>query len=357
MEFKAGKILVVNLGGLGDIVMMTPILKAVKKKYPGSSISLLTIPRSLEISKNLSGIDRFYTLPMTFKTPSPFFFLKLLRAALDLRKERFDALIDFKGVQTTPGSLKMFLLVKIINAKTSIGRNLGGKGWFFDHKIKETVNKPNTEVEHTLKLLEPLEITEFDKTIEYPVTRQDTEFIDSELKKLNIDKAVHKLIGLNPGAFRPSRRWPIDSWKDLINLLTVKYPDCRIFITGEQSELTSIEKLKISDNVIVTNGKYSIGQLAALFSKLDVFITNDTGPMHLAAAAGAKITAIFGPGDVHRFSPSVAKEKYRIVRKDIPGCERPCYKFSCDNPVCLTGIQPAEVFAAADNLLKSGKQQ
>jgi ADP-heptose:LPS heptosyltransferase len=87
---------------------------------------------------------------------------------------------------------------------------------------------------------------------------------------------------------------------------------------------------------------------------MDVFITNDTGPMHLAAAVGTKTVCIFGPGDHWRFAPSVPGSRFRIVRKALPGCVVPCYKFSCGGPRCLSGISPEEVLAAASELLGAG---
>ena len=73
--------------------------------------------------------------------------------------------------------------------------------------------------------------------------------------------------------------------------------------------------------------------------------------MHLAAAAGARTVCIFGPGDHWRFAPSVPEDRRRVLRKDVPGCEVPCYKFDCANPACLEAVAPAEVLAAAAELI------
>jgi len=123
-------------------------------------------------------------------------------------------------------------------------------------------------------------------------------------------------------------------------------------VTGSAGEKALAEELEIPGRVFPAAGLYSVRENAALYSLLDVFITNDTGPMHIAAAAGARTVCVFGPGDHRRFSPSVSAADKRVVRKDIPGCNIPCYKFNCPAPECLKIITPAEVLAAAGELLR-----
>lgn len=344
-KIQAKKILVVNLGGIGDIIMSSPIIKLLRDYYQNAEICLLTIPRSLELSKNFAEIDKFYTIPLRYRFIPVKFFIETIKTIRLLRNERFDLLINLRAVETFAGMIKMLLFAKLLNAKISIGRNLSNLGFFYTIPIKEQKYAKNSEVELTLNLLKPLGIEAALKEmyINYQVSSQSRSTIDKYLSEFHIEKQ-HLLIGLNPGAFRPSRRWPVGHWRDLIKLINTKYRT-KIFITGEKSEVSIAKEIAFGyDNVFVTNGLFSLDELAALIERLNVFITNDSGPMHLAAAVGTKLIGIFGPGDVDRFTPYVPKEKYRIVRKENIKCVRPCYKFKCKHPTCLIEISPEEVF-------------
>jgi ADP-heptose:LPS heptosyltransferase len=343
-------ILLLCIGGIGDIVMMTPVIRALKEKYPASRISVLTIPRSFETAKTIGGIDRLYTLPMVYKQPSFCSFFKVLSVALLLRKQTFDLLINLRATETYGGKLKMRFLIRLIGAKVSIGRNIGNKGDMYDFAFPEKIHERVTEVELTARLLEPLGIHSIDTRLRYEVARSDRLHVDSFLAGKGIDKN-DTLVGINPGAFRPSRRWPMEHWKTLIGLITSATPSCRIFITGEAGERAFASAMPVSENVYLTLGTLTIGQLAALCERMKVFITNDTGPMHLAAAVGTMVVALFGPGDVNRFRPSVPEDQYRVVRKETVPCTRPCYEFHCPDPVCLTSLSPMEVMRAVEDIL------
>ena len=279
--------------------------------------------------------------------------LRLFLTLLALRRQKFDVLVNLRAVETRGGEFKMRMLTRMVGARLSIGRSFEGKGLFFDRAFPETTHERSNEVELTARLLAPFGIEHIDTTIRYPVPDADRLLIDSYLA--GSGKPGRPLIGLNPGAFRPSRRWPVGHWQELIRLLSEKYPGARFMVTGEPSERAFAEQLKLSDRVVVTNGTLTITSLAALLEKLDLYISNDTGPMHLGAAVGTKVVAIFGPGDAMRFAPSVPRDRYRIVRLDSTPCERPCYSFSCDNPVCLTAITPEMVAGAAAGLLGENK--
>jgi ADP-heptose:LPS heptosyltransferase len=344
-------ILLVCIGGIGDIVMMTPVIEALRKHEPAAALSILTIPRSRDAALNVIGKGKVYALPMVYKGPSFFSIARVIALALHLRKQRFDLLINLRATETESGRLKMFLLTQCINPRSSIGRNINGKGAFYTISVSEQPRETHTEVELTARLLEPLGIRGIDTLITYGVKPDDRACLEAFLKERGITAGA-TLIGMNPGAFRPSRRWPLVHWKLLIALINKRFPGCRIVVTGETRENAFASGLCVADNVLCTNGALTIGQLAALCERLAVFITNDTGPMHLAAAVGTKVVALFGPGDVERFTPSVPGDRFRIVRTDEVTCKRPCYKFTCDDPRCLMSISPQQVMTAVGELLR-----
>lgn len=342
-------ILLLNMAGLGDIIMMSPVLKALRISYPSCRISVLTIERSAGLAALFPEISEVFSIPVRYRLPNLFGLWRGLKTFLALRQKHFDVLIDLKVVSSRAGAGKRRFINKLIRPGFSAGRCDSDCPGLFDRLYKEPVKGEKSEVELSARLLEALGIVVKDFNISLPVRAEDRAFAEGELAGLGA--SGRKLVGINPGAFRPSRRWPLENWKELINLILDNYPDVAIVVNGSVEEAAEYAGLKISERVIVLDGRYKMGQLAAIFERMSVFITNDTGPMHLAAAVGAKVVAIFGPGDVIKFKPSVPEERLRIVRKDIPGCVRPCYKFKCPAPACLTAILPAEVFGKARELL------
>ena len=349
------KILLVNMAALGDIVMMTPVVRAIKAAYPDSSLELLTIDRSKDLAEGIAGIDRVHSVPIHYRFAGPIALFKLFRMLLELRGERFDALVNLSLVSSFGGLLKTGLINKIVRAGLSSCRVLKGLGRAGDYTFFEEKVEKKSSVDLSSNLLSPLGLALRDTGINYVPSGEDKKTVAKELAAMGV--SGKPLIGFNPGAFRPSRRWPPEYWRKLAALLLEKYPAALVVVTGSPGEKELAESLRVSDRVVPLAGKFTTRESAALYSRLDLFITNDTGPMHLAAAVGTKTVCIFGPGDYWRFAPSVPEDKKRVVRKDIPGCEFPCYKFDCKNPICLDSISPEDVLAAAADFLEGGGKE
>lgn len=344
------KILLVNMAGVGDMVMMTPAIRALRAAYPDAMLEVLCLERGREIAEGLPGVDKVHAVPQRGGRPGPLELLKLGRTLLGLRGAGFDALVNFSLLSSRAGLLKARLINALVGPPLCVCRALKGLGPAGGHTVFEDEVENVSEVELISRLLLPLGIELRDTEIKYVPGDEEKTRVSGDLAARGL--RGRPLIGLNPGAFRPSRRWPVGHWQGLIRLLLQKYPEALIIVTGSPSEKALAEELEISDRVFVSAGLYSLRENAALYALTDVFITNDTGPMHVAAAVGAKTVCIFGPGDHWRFSPSVPESRKKLVRKDTPDCEIPCYKAHCPNPACLTSITPEEVMAAAEELLR-----
>ncbi|PIU20109.1 MAG: asparagine synthase (glutamine-hydrolyzing) [Elusimicrobia bacterium CG08_land_8_20_14_0_20_59_10] len=343
------RILLVNLAGLGDIVMMTPAVRAIRAAYPDSALELLTIDRSADLAAGIPGIDKIHSVPIEYRPAGPAAALKFLVTLAALRGARFDALVNFSLVSSFGGLLKARLINGIVNAGLSSCRVLKGLGAAGDPTVYEEFVEKKSEPALTAALLAPLGISELDLEISYSPGAEEKKKVSRDFAQRGL--SGRPVIGLNPGAFRPSRRWPLEKWKALTGLLLEQYPGALLIVTGSAREEPLAAVLRLQDSVFIAAGLYSVRENAALYGLMDVFITNDTGPMHIAAAAGTRTVCIFGPGDHWRFSPSVPEDRKRVVRKDVPGCGIPCYKFNCPNPACLEKIEPQEVLAAAQELL------
>ncbi len=157
------------------------------------------------------------------------------------------------------------------------------------------------------------------------------------------------LIGIHPGAKHPSRRWEPARFAAVADALTIRY-GARTVITGGPDEVdiawAVARAMRFPATVLA--GQSTIGGLAALIDRLDLYVSNDTGPAHIACALGTPTVVVFGPADLRRWQPVGANT--RVITRDV-AC-RPCGQTIC--PIdhrCLAWIDPAEVVAVASDLL------
>jgi heptosyltransferase-2/heptosyltransferase-3 len=159
-------------------------------------------------------------------------------------------------------------------------------------------------------------------------------------------------VGINPGGDRANRRWPIERYATVGNKIAATL-NARILIfggPGEEQIAGSIQG-KMKSEVVNLAGNLSINDLAYVISRLDLLITNDSGPMHIAAATKTPVVAIFGPEDPVLMRPYTSEDLYRVIYKPLP-C-RPCQQDQCARPLCLDSITPEEVLSSCLELLGS----
>ena len=348
------KILILQLAGIGDLVMATPTLKALRERFRDAHIKLLVISRSAQLIKGCPYIDDLFILDIEHTNLKTLFekgaITKAYRAIKELHQEKFDMLINLERISSWPGAFKMGVLFSFIGAKYKVGRDTDKRGFFFNFKIKENSQERRHAVETNLDVARALGARVREVKLELPLFDKDREFISRFLSPCDI-LDTDLLIGLNPGSFRFYGRWFKERWVRLANKLVEEY-GCKIIITGGESErelINEIAKL-IDKKSIITAINLTLKQLTALIERFNLFITNDTGPMHIAAATQTPLIALFGPGDIHKFFPYGNSDKCLIVRKEV-SCQRPCYKFKCKNRKCMELITVEDVMKAVRGIL------
>ena len=345
------KILVLQLGGIGDVVLSLPALKALRARFKNADISLLVIGRSAELVRGCEYIDNLFTLNIRYTNLSGIFrkgvFSNLLKVMKELRRNRFDLAINLEDVSSFMGSVKMAVFLWVINAKYSVGRNAHGRGFFFNLKVRDIdmMHERNAN----LNVVGALGADITDMEVKFPLSEEDIKFVSDFLMQKGISPGDF-VIGFNPGAFRPSRKWFNERWADLAEELIKEYK-CKIVITGHSSEKDSMDKIiELNSRIIAAEG-LSLKQLSALIKRFDLFITNDSGPMHIAAILKTPVIALFGPGDINKFSPEYGGNKCYVVRKEAD-CWRPCYRYDCRQRECMASITVKDVLGAVRKVLK-----
>ena len=157
-------------------------------------------------------------------------------------------------------------------------------------------------------------------------------------------------IGINPGADRPEKRWNPENYASVADCL-VEGRGASIFLFGGPGEEHLAYRIEKAMKHPITNlaGKLSLDELAYVISRLDLFVTGDSGPMHIAAAVKTPVVALFGPEDPIYTKPYTKPDLYRIVQKEL-SC-RPCINKRCGRPVCMESIKPEDVLQACLELL------
>ncbi len=344
------KILIVNLGGMGDFLLSLPALTAIKNRYPQSHITVLISDKALGLAKRMDFIDRIVILcprslwRMIFKGLGEVFFL---------RKEKFDLAVNMRSISSSLSALKIKALFAIINPKLSAGRNTQGRAAFFDIKIPEEDHGSIPERDYDLKLAEALGAGITDREVRFAVTGLDTKRVNELLKRAKI-KDNDILIGLHPGG-EYLRRWPLKNYRLLLRSLSL---DQRLIflVTGNLRERRLASRLIDGFGKIALNfaGELNLGELAALMRRCSLYITNDTGNMHLAAALKVPFLAVFGGAALKRFDPRILNPNGCLLYKKV-ACA-PCIRKSCYSKICLKLITPEEVAKKVREILAKGEK-
>lgn len=312
------QILVVSTTALGDTLWATPVLENIKRETPDSFLGVLTSPIGKEVLKNNPHIDKLFVM----KEPISKQFFKLRR---ELCREEFDTVLLLHASQrlTLP-------LVSLIGARRILGTGGINKGLdsLLTYKLP---NHQQHEITRRLKIAEAIGITPTTETLSF--------FLE-ESERLSPRKGG-PWIAIHPGSKDAFKRWPAENFIELGKLIK-KNMDCEILITGTKNERGLMES--IAENIPeahVDEPNRSLRQFGALLSQMDLLISNDTGPVHLACALDRPVVAIYASTDPNVCGPHEAKNANVVSRK--AACD-PCLKRKCRLPFCFMQISPEEVY-------------
>jgi heptosyltransferase-2 len=329
-------ILVCQTGGwIGDMVLLTPALRALKNAYPESNLALLLRPRVADLMETHPYVDTCIV-----DTKNRGRYRSLTRLVRRIHAAAFDA-----AVVLHPTSFRNGLLPFLARVPIRVGTNVSGRGLLLTASCKDDTSVH--EVHRYLRVLQLLNINTAPDFLEFWHTSADRQVVQDLLHAEGVS-VTDRLVALNLGTTWRTKRWDIANFAEVIQQIEHLIPDARIVLTGSSTEQTLADDLPASLPAINLIGRTSILQLGALLERCEVCLTCDSGPMHIAAAVGTPTIALFGPTDPVRHKPYGTG--HTIVEKPVV-C-RPCYKQTChrqDAPhLCMTEIDPAEVVKALE---------
>lgn len=328
------KILLIRLSSLGDIVLTTPAIRSVRNNFPDAYIAMLVAKQSADILRENPYLNEIITFDRLAKDKDTGEMWRIVRL---LRERKFTLAIDFQRKFRTE------MLMALSGATERIG-----KGWLCTIRVPERGNKHATS--HYFDLLHAAGIPAKDQKLELFLAESERRDAVQRLKTAGVvDERVK--VGLFPGAGWKLREWMPERFAAIGDRLVQHFnADVLIFGGQQESELVHTVANQMRTRAIPFAGNLQIRQLAACIGQCDLFVTNDTGPMHIAAAVGTPTVSLFGPGNHIRFQP--LGTLHQTIRHDVP-CS-PCKQFTdkCKDNICMKGIGVDEVWGSISRALE-----
>ena len=335
------KILILKPSSLGDVIQALPVLRLLKLRFPQSEIFWWIdsgLAPLLEGDPDLAGVVRFERQ----RWASPRNWPEMFRSIASLRAQKFDLVIDLQCL------LRSAIFAWLANGDFLAGLDdtREGASGFYDLAVPRASFHTHA-VDWYLSVLPRLGVSVHKNFTWLPARLEIAAAVRSKWPVAGSD-----WIALQPGARWVNKRWPVEKFSRLVSLLAKKFPDTRFTIIGGRDDRAAAEIIARSEPARCLNlcGATTLPEMVEWLRLARLLVTNDTGPMHVAAALGQPLVALFGPTEPRRTGPY--DQPQNVLRLDLP-CS-PCLKSTChfEKPEeCLRALPAETVFQKAVEIL------
>jgi lipopolysaccharide heptosyltransferase II len=349
------RILIVRLRQIGDVVLTTPAVAALRRRFPDAHIAYLVEPPAVPVVADNPHINEVIVAPRPSGVGG---FLSDLALGRRLRRAQYDLAIDFHG------GPRASLLTLLSGARQRIGYSIAARSWMYT----DVVDRPRElrrrhSVENQWDLLASLGVqrpTPAGNPVEIPPNADARHAVDVRLAGARVGPD-DELAVVHVSAGSPFRRWPLSSFVETVAALASR-PGRRVIVTSGPSDRDAVERIIVDAKTrlpaaerdrVLNCGDFSLAELRALLDRSAVYIGGDSGPLHIAAATRVPIVALFGPTPSERSAPW---RDPALLSESIEVAGLPCRP--CDQRVCapgdfrcLTRIDATRVVDAAERLL------
>lgn len=328
------KILYINLAFIGDIILATPTVRALKNYYPNASIDMLVTPWAAKAAEGNPYINKVILYDKRGEHRNLLKFYQLLK---QLCTQHYDLSI---AANFAPRGA---FVAWTSGVRYRVGYNTRGAGLFLTHTVLPDRSEIKHEIEYQIDILKPLGIHCRDTRLEFKVQPSD---MASMLNKVQLIPN-RQVVTICPFGRHPLNSWRLDGYAALVQQLSEK-ADC--FLIGGKGEKSELERINHNsgNQAQILAGELTIGELAAFLSKINLLITVDTGPMHIAGAVGTKILALFGRSDPRVWGPRGPADI--VLRTDLD-CVPCIIPRECEHHRCMRELSIDRVIAAARQML------
>ena len=351
-----GTIVVIKFFGLGSIMQATPLLRAIRRRYPRGRLVFLSFSANAVLLRRLDlGADLHF-----IRNASPLtFVLDTLREIVWMRSRPIDACIDLEFF-----SKFSTLLSATGGARKRIGYHLNAywRSSLLTHPVYLNYYRHIADI--FAQAGTPIDVPVDDLALSrVPVDPASLARVDAFLAERGWGPPVRDVgVNVNAGELSLERRWPAPRFAEVVESLVTRHPGVRVLLTGAPDERAHIEEVygRLSEaarrSVAITAGVWSLDDFVAGLTRMSGFVTNDSGPMHLAAAQGVPLVSLWGPARPDFYAPRVAN--HEVIYENF-ACS-PClfYMFTTFEGMwcrhegwCMQAIPAAKVLIAAESLL------
>jgi len=359
MQNKIKKILIVRFSSLGDVILTTPVIGALKSQFPQSRIFFLTKAQYGDV---LRADPRIFSLIEFDPMQKNKGFSGFMRLVSELRSQDFDLLVDLHA------NLRSFFVRHLTKSKIKLKYNKHRLSRFLMVHLKFLKTKAIQTVDSYLEILKRIKIYAPEKnplifSSQDNVESSDHFLLEQKVKKDDI------VVGVHPGARWETKRWDEEKFAQVCQIL-IEGHNCKILLLGDAEDDELVENISKGVHELVENISKGVpkprviqvlglptGRILSLIKRCDCLVTNDSGPMHIAQALQVPVVAIFGPTHPKLgFAPLGSKNVVLCANVKCSPCslhgEKRCSKKS---RFCMDLIEPKMVVEAVEKLLKENE--
>jgi len=344
------RIVVYRIGNIGDILVTLPTLAAIRDRFPTAHITLLTSPgqKGAPGAADLLPMGKWHDGIIVYFLSEVQDWQGRRKLLANIRESRFDLFVQLPNQQSrTRDELRNMLFARLAGCRKTAGFAVSQQGYFLR---EQTLHIPQIQEARRIfdSVVRPLGLGRYSEVL-LPVSARSRSRVAELLRRRGIS-SDEPFVVLHAGAKRQTNQWPSERYATVADEIIRKWR-APVVLTGSNTELPIIRDIVSAMTEPVTSvcGEIDLDEMIALLELASLYIGNDTGPMHLAAAVGTPTVSIFSARDFpERWRPMGTP--HTVLRHDAP-CS-PCFKETCDrNMICIKAIGVEEVTTAISQTL------
>jgi predicted lipopolysaccharide heptosyltransferase III len=330
-------LLLIKLRYIGDVLLATPTLRAIKAAWSDVRVTMMVNRGTEDVLSGNPDVDEILVLDKGSLAAQG-------RLIADLRRRRFDTVIDF-----TDGDRSAFLSW-VSGAPVRIGFNdeHRWRGKWYTHVV-QSVPGVRHRIDRDLEALKPISIQAGSKNPQLWLTSEEANSADQLLDQLGVQRS-QSIVVLQPGARYWFKAWPPERFAELADRLISQH-SCQVLIGGSHQDIEIGQQIRqmAKSSPIIMAGRTTIKQFAAIVKKSALFVGSDSGAMHIASAVGTPVVALFGPSSPAEWGPRGGATEVIYKGLDCRVCFHPTCQRGEQN--CMKLIAVDEVEAASKRLI------
>ncbi len=343
------KILIRVNNWIGDVVMISPAMRSIRNHFKEAKISILAKTWVLEALRGNPFFDELVEYENLSKHKG---LIGKWRIIQTLKGKKFDLAILFQK------AFEAAFFSYLSGIPQRAGYDTDRRGFLLTHKINETEeSRRKHHVEYFLDIARFLGCRIDDRSLYFHIEQNDRIATRKITNSLSLEPGK-QLVSIHPGTSKPERSWHLERFSLLADKI-VKESGAHIILTGAKQDETVCKQIiaGMKHKATDLSGQLTVKELGALLEMCSLFIGNDSGPMHIAAAVRVPIVALFGPGTPEKTAPFVDPSQYIAITKRYPcaPCRqhffKECHPSSSGKPYCLEDITVEDVFEAVSKML------